>query len=132
MALIFLFVRLRGHRSSLMMPYWRINKRWTKVYFFASDWTNCLLCAGCPWQTVGITKKSPSKAGGLLNPRSGVLRRFALSIITPPLRSVDYCSAASLCRLLLRNFRIPSLSEDARGRLSSFLLIFFLVNEVCY
>ena len=37
-----------------MMPYWRINKRWTKVYFFASDWTNCLLCAGCLWHRKGF------------------------------------------------------------------------------
>ena len=39
--------------------------------------------------------------GGLLNPRLGVLIS---------LRSNDYYSAASLCRLLLRNFQIPPLS----------------------
>ena len=56
------------------------------------------MVAGCPWQTVGITKKSPSKAGGLLNPRSGVLSSKhiltrLLQAFSPPLRSVDYCFA---------------------------------------
>ena len=84
MALIFLFVRLWGHRSSLIVTYWRINKRWTKVYFFAADWTNCILCAGCPWQTMGITKKSPSLRGcpwqtvGITKKSSSLLPRPSL------------------------------------------------------